>query len=233
MPRICSRLAVPPRTVCELRGHEGAPSAGSMRLPGTVGARIRAQAAPRLAQESFSCHPHGLPRKPSQFRWTTRISPALCLAVSVNTLSCHYRYQLGTRAPRASRVRTAADRLQLRCARAARRPTKVWRFVCRGRAGSRREGGNTSGDLVARWRLRRGARQDETTRYSTSITSDEVNALTAPTAVLGSPGCARRCGWSGDEPAVCLARFRSIRPLIRDPIYRSRRGFGVHSPSSQ
>jgi hypothetical protein len=181
-----------------------------MHTRGEADARACASTPPRAAQESFSCRADGLPRKRFQFRRSTRISPTIYLAVSLNTFGCHIRPQLRTRDLRASRVPTAANRLQRSCTRAARRLTEVWRSVCRGSAGLRREGGKPPGDRLARWRLQHGARQDETTRYSTSITSDEAAALAAPAAALGSRGCAQSGGSTKVDSGAGCGRVEGL-----------------------
>jgi len=137
------------------------------------------------------------------------MSPALYLAVSNYTILCNHDQYLSTRkslrfAP------TTADRLQHLCTAAAHRPTEVWRSVCRTGVGPRSEGGNRLGDSgVNRW-FRRGAGQGETTRYSTSITSDDADILAAPAAPLGSPGCAQPGGSTGCESGARCARAEGL-----------------------
>ena len=84
---------------------------------------------------------------------------------------------------------TTEDRLQHLCTAAAPRPTGVWRSACRTVVGSRREGGHPLGNSAVKWRFGCGARQGETTRYSTSITSADADILAAPAAARGAPGC--------------------------------------------
>jgi hypothetical protein len=129
-----------------LRADTPSPSAASMLLAGAGRRADCCSGGLRIVQESHSCRADGLPRKPSQFQWSARISPALYLAVHDYTLKCLSGSQLRTRAPDTSRVPTAAERLQRSCTRAARRLTEVWRSVCRGTAGSRCEGGKALGD---------------------------------------------------------------------------------------
>ncbi len=94
---------------------------------------------------------------------------------------------------------TTADRLQYLCARAAHRSTEAGRSVCRTGVGSRCEACSPLGDSVAKWGFRRGARQGETTRYSTSITSADADIPAGPGVPLRSRGCARSGGSTGCE----------------------------------